>query len=183
MICPPPGGAAGFAPAGRTHLADGLRFASRRAGGNRTGPARPRGWVLYFSFAGKVTKGRTARHPDLGCFPVGAPPPNPGVLFPRRKSTQKGDKRERDFDFPLPLITPSPLNDQRRGEPPLWIHPPLRRKPVRLPRHCRAVITRNDPQPEGRQAKCVNHRTDYEGPAATRHLSGCAGCPRRCPIG
>src|SRR5699024_5101630 len=72
----------------------------------------------------RALSGGGLRPPDSGRFPVGAPPPYPGVRFPRRKSTQKGDKRERDFDFPLPLITPSPLNDQRGGVPPLWIRPP-----------------------------------------------------------
>ena len=28
-------------------------------------------------------------------------------------------------------------------------------------------------KPEGRQAKCVNRRTDYEGPAAPWYFSGC----------
>ena len=31
---------------------------------------------------------------------------------------------------------------------------------------------RNNPQPEGRQAKFVTHRTDYEGPAGQRYFSG-----------
>ena len=31
---------------------------------------------------------------------------------------------------------------------------------------------RNAPQPEGRQAKSVIHRTDYEGPAARKKFSG-----------
>ena len=92
LLCPPPGGAAGFPPAGPVHLADGFRLASRRAGGSA-------------AFGGCAPSG-------LGIYGA-SPAPSPGVLFPRRKSTQKGDKRERDFDFPLPLITPSPLNDQR----------------------------------------------------------------------
>ena len=96
LLCPPPGGAAGFPPAGPVHLADGFRLASRRAGGSA-------------AFGGCAPSG-------LGIYGA-SPAPSPGVLFPRRKSTQKGDKRERDFDFPLPLITPSPLNDQRGQAP------------------------------------------------------------------
>ena len=41
LMRPSPGGATGFAPAGLVHLADGLRCASRRAGGDDSGPARP----------------------------------------------------------------------------------------------------------------------------------------------
>ena len=42
---------------------------------------------------------------------------------------------------------------------------------------------RNVPYPEGRQAKCAAHRTDYEGPAAPHRLSGCAEFLCRRPIG
>ena len=42
---------------------------------------------------------------------------------------------------------------------------------------------RNNPQPEGRQAKWDDRQTDYEGPAGLWYLSGCAEYPRRCPIG
>ena len=77
-------GLAGFAPAGPARLADGLRFACRRAGGNAVGPAWPRTWAFR-----------------------GLRAPGPRVLFPRRKSTQKGASPFWAGPRPLPNWTPA----------------------------------------------------------------------------
>src|SRR5699024_7342230 len=52
---------------------------------------------------------------------LGAPPPGPGLLFPRRKSRQKGAQEGDTFDC-VPLLGTTPRNDTK-GACPLWIPP------------------------------------------------------------
>ena len=55
---------------------------------------------------------------------AGAPPPGPGLLFPRRKSRQKGAQGRDPFDGVPPLWTPPPRRHKGGRPPPLWIPPP-----------------------------------------------------------
>ena len=55
---------------------------------------------------------------------AGAPPPGPGLLFPRRKSRQKHAQGRDPFDGVPPLCTPPPRRHKGGRPPPLWIPPP-----------------------------------------------------------
>ena len=82
-----PGGAfAGFAPAGPARLAEGLRCAHRRAGGNAPGPARPRARYLL----------------------LGPPrPQTPGFTFVRTKVNRKSTSPLWAGPRPFPNRTPA----------------------------------------------------------------------------
>src|SRR5699024_642714 len=86
------------------HGTDGLRFASRRAGGGET-----------FFFIGYCYSARQLS---------GVSPPDPDLLFPRGKSRQKHAREEKPFRWGFSPVTPSSTTTQRGAPAPLWNPPP-----------------------------------------------------------
>ena len=86
------------------HGTDGHRFAHRRAGGGER----------FFL--------------PNSCHSIwrlsGVSPPDPDLLFPRRKSRQKGARREKPFRWGFSPVTPSSATTQR-GQSPLWNPPSI----------------------------------------------------------